>query len=57
MQTVLETKTALVRAVVEGDALAGEVTVGVLDELERALASLSPGIADTDRAALDRDSI
>ena len=57
MQTVLETKTALVRAVVEGDALAGEVTVGVLDELERALASLSPGIADTDRAALDRDDI
>ncbi len=57
VQTVLETKAALVRAVVEGDALAGDATAGVLDELERALAALSPGLADTDRTSLDRDAI
>jgi hypothetical protein len=57
VQSVLETKAALVRAVVDGDGLAGEATSGVLDELERALAALSPGLADTDRATLDRDAI
>ncbi len=46
VQAVLEVKTALVRTIVEGEALAGDVEGNVLDELERALAALSPGLAD-----------
>jgi SWI/SNF-related matrix-associated actin-dependent regulator 1 of chromatin subfamily A len=46
VQTVLETKAALVRNIVEGEALTGTADGNVLDELERALAALSPGLAD-----------
>ena len=47
VQTVLETKGALVNAVVEGEALAGDLSGSVLDELQRALRAISPGLADT----------
>ncbi len=57
VQAVLETKATLVRNVVDGEALDAEVTSGVLDELEAALAALSPGLADTNRASLDREAI
>jgi hypothetical protein len=46
VQAVLETKGALVSAVVEGKALAGDVTGTVLDELLHAIRLLSPGLAD-----------
>ena len=43
VQTVLETKAALVNAIVEGEALAPGSGGDVLDELQRVLHSLSPG--------------
>jgi hypothetical protein len=46
VQAVLETKTALVRSVVEGEALFADNGGAVLEELERAIAALSPGLAD-----------
>ena len=57
VQAVLETKAGLVRTVVEGEALGGEMTGGVLEELERALSALSPGLTGTGGAALDQDAI
>jgi hypothetical protein len=53
VQAVLEVKTALVRTIVEGEALTGDVEGNVLDELERALATLSPGLADAPRGIED----
>lgn len=50
VQTVLETKSRLVSAVVDGAALAGDLPGSVLDELERALRAISPGLTDTPRA-------
>ena len=47
VQTVLETKGALVSAVVDGEALSGELSGSVLDELQRMLRAISPGLADT----------
>ena len=47
VQSVLETKSALVNAVVEGKALAPDLSGDVLDELQRALRAISPGLADT----------
>jgi hypothetical protein len=47
VQTVLETKGALVSAVVNGEALSGELSGSVLDELQRMLRAISPGLADT----------
>ena len=44
VQTVLEAKAALVNAIVEGEALAGGLGGDVLDELQRALHSLSSGL-------------
>jgi SWI/SNF-related matrix-associated actin-dependent regulator 1 of chromatin subfamily A len=41
VQAVLETKAALVRSVVEGEALAGDGGGAVLEELERAVAAMS----------------
>ena len=52
VQAVLEVKTALVRTIVDGEALAGDVEGNVLDELERALAAISPGLADA-RAGIE----
>ena len=46
VQSVLEVKAALVRSIVEGEALTGDVEGNVLDELERVLATVSPGLAD-----------
>jgi SWI/SNF-related matrix-associated actin-dependent regulator of chromatin subfamily A-like protein 1 len=46
VQTVLETKAALVNAIVEGDAMAEGLGGDVLDELQRALHSISSGLAD-----------
>jgi SWI/SNF-related matrix-associated actin-dependent regulator of chromatin subfamily A-like protein 1 len=47
VQAVLETKAALVNAIVEGEAIAGDLGGDVLDELQRALHSLSSGLVDT----------
>jgi SWI/SNF-related matrix-associated actin-dependent regulator 1 of chromatin subfamily A len=44
VHTVLETKAALVNAIVDGEALAGGLGGDVLDELQRALHSLSSGL-------------
>jgi SWI/SNF-related matrix-associated actin-dependent regulator 1 of chromatin subfamily A len=46
VQAVLETKAALVNAIVEGDALAPGAGGDVLDELQRVLHSISAGTAD-----------
>jgi len=53
VQAVLETKTALVRSVVEGEALFADDGGAVLEELERAIAALSPGLADAGLAGYD----
>jgi helicase-like protein/SWIM zinc finger len=47
VQAVLETKAALVNAIVEGDALAPGSGGDVLDELQRVLHSISAGATDT----------
>ena len=57
VQAVLETKTALVRSVVEGEALAGDGGGAVLEELERAIAAMSPGLADARLDVHDQDVI
>ena len=57
VQAVLETKTALVRSVVEGEALAGDGGGAVLEELERAIAAMSPGLADARLDVNDQDVI
>src|SRR6185437_4287612 len=57
VQTVLETKGALVSAVVEGQALAADLSGSVLDELERALRAISPRLADTPASIVDADTI
>ncbi len=57
VQAVLETKGALVNAVVEGKALAADLSGSVLDELERALRAISPGLADTPATIVDADVI
>jgi SWI/SNF-related matrix-associated actin-dependent regulator 1 of chromatin subfamily A len=56
VQAVLETKAALVRAVVDAEAL-GDVSGDVLAELERALGALSPALQDADHSRLDEDTI
>jgi hypothetical protein len=57
VQSVLEAKAALVNAVVEGEALAGDVSGSVLDELQRALRAISPGLADTPHGVVDETLI
>jgi SWI/SNF-related matrix-associated actin-dependent regulator 1 of chromatin subfamily A len=57
VQAVLETKTALVRSVVEGEALLADDGGAVLEELERAIASMSPGLADARLDGTDADAI
>jgi SWI/SNF-related matrix-associated actin-dependent regulator of chromatin subfamily A-like protein 1 len=47
VQGVLEKKAALVSAVVDGTALAPDLSGDVLDELQRALRALSSGMADS----------
>jgi hypothetical protein len=57
VQSVLETKGALVSAVVDGEALSGDLSGSVLDELQRALRAISPGLADTPAGIGDRELI
>ena len=47
VQSVLEKKGALVKAVVDGKALAPELSGDVLDELQRALRAVSSGFAES----------
>ena len=48
---------ALVSAVVDGKALAGDLSGSVLDELQRALRAISPGLADTPSGIVDEELI
>jgi SWI/SNF-related matrix-associated actin-dependent regulator 1 of chromatin subfamily A len=57
VQAVLETKSALVSAVVEGEALTGDFSGSVLDELEQALGAISPGLTDTPVDIVDQETI
>jgi SWI/SNF-related matrix-associated actin-dependent regulator of chromatin subfamily A-like protein 1 len=52
VQTVLEKKAALVSAVVEGKALAPDLSGDVLDELQRALRAISSQAIDSDDGSL-----
>jgi hypothetical protein len=55
VHTVLETKAALVSAIVEGEAIAGDLGGDVLDELQRALHSLSSGLTTARDGLADDD--
>lgn len=57
VQAVLQTKTALVSAVVDGTALAEGESESVLEALERAVRALSPGLADSPRGLEDDEVI
>ena len=57
VQAVLDTKGTLVNAVVEGGAMAGDLPGSVLDELQRALRAISPGLADAPRRIEDDDVV
>jgi SNF2 family DNA or RNA helicase len=57
VHAVLETKAAMVSAIVEGEALAGELGGDVLDELQRALHSLSSGRTGAPGGLADDDVI
>jgi SWI/SNF-related matrix-associated actin-dependent regulator of chromatin subfamily A-like protein 1 len=57
VQSVLEKKSALVSAVVDGTALAPDLSGDVLDELQRALRTLAAGLADSTHAIEDEDLI
>ena len=51
VQTVLEKKARLVSAIVDGKAMAQDLSGDVLDELQRALREFSSGVADPRQAA------
>jgi hypothetical protein len=53
VRAVLETKAALVSAIVEGEAIAEGLGGDVLDELQRALHSLSSGLGDVQAGTAD----
>jgi SWI/SNF-related matrix-associated actin-dependent regulator 1 of chromatin subfamily A len=57
VQTVLETKAALVNAVVEGGALAGDLSGNVLDELLHAIRVISPGLGDSSALIQDEELV
>jgi SWI/SNF-related matrix-associated actin-dependent regulator 1 of chromatin subfamily A len=57
VQAVLETKAALVNAIVEGGAMAEGLGGDVLDELQRALHSLSSGLADAPDGIADDELV
>jgi SNF2 family DNA or RNA helicase len=57
VQAVLETKAALVRNVIDGEALADDGEGSVLAELERALGDISPGLADRRGDLMDERAI
>jgi SWI/SNF-related matrix-associated actin-dependent regulator 1 of chromatin subfamily A len=57
VHTVLQAKSALVSAVVDGEALAADIGGNVLNELQRALHAISPHLADTSRGIEDEEVI
>ena len=57
VQGVLEKKSALVRAVVDGKALSPDLSGDVLDELKRALRAVSSGMGDSRDAVTDEDLV
>ena len=57
VHAVLETKAALVNAIVEGDAIAEGLGGDVLDELQRALHSLSSGLTDAPDGMTDDELV
>jgi SWI/SNF-related matrix-associated actin-dependent regulator 1 of chromatin subfamily A len=57
VHAVLQTKSALVSAVVDGEALAPEISGSVLDELQRALHAISPHLADTPHGVEDQEIV
>ena len=57
VHAVLETKSALVKAIVEGEAIAGGLGGDVLDELQRALHTLSSGLTDAPGSLADDDTV
>jgi SNF2 family DNA or RNA helicase len=57
VQTVLETKAALISAVVEGRAMAPDLSGDVLDELQRAIRAISSELAETPRGTEGEDLI
>ena len=57
VQSVLEKKGALVSAVIDGTALAPDLSGDVLDELQRALRTVWSGLADSPDAVADEDLI
>jgi hypothetical protein len=57
VQSVLEKKGALVRAVVDGKALAPELSGDVLDELQHALRAVSSEFADSAHGDQDNDHL
>ena len=57
VHAVLETKAAIVSAIVEGEAIAEGVGGDVLDELQRALHSLSSGLADAPGGLADDEAV
>ena len=57
VHAVLETKAALVSAIVEGEAIAEGVGGDVLDELQRALHSVSSGLTDAAGGLADDDFV
>ena len=57
VQAVLETKAALVNAIVEGEAIAEGLGGDVLDELQRALHSLSSGLTDAPAGMADDELV
>ena len=57
VHAVLETKAALVNAIVEGEAIAEGLGGDVLDELQRALHSLSSGLTDAPGGMADDELV
>ena len=57
VHAVLETKAALVNAIVEGEAIAEGLGGDVLDELQRALHSLSSGLTDAPDGLADDELV
>ena len=57
VHAVLETKAAIVSAIVEGEAIAGGLGGDVLDELQRALHALSSGLTDAPGGLADDDLV
>ena len=57
VHAVLETKAAIVSAIVEGEGIAGDLGGDVLDELQRALHSVSSGLTDAPDGVTEEDRV